>query len=81
MGLVHVGANSMLSGKYISEHDEKISVKLGYVLAGGDLSVPTVVNEQYLLDLERKAFLELCGERKTLERMQSILTGGKILRN
>ncbi|MFN3342478.1 MAG: 3-hydroxyacyl-CoA dehydrogenase NAD-binding domain-containing protein [Flavobacteriales bacterium] len=81
LGLVHVGANSMLSGKYISEHDEKISVKLGYVLAGGDLSVPTVVNEQYLLDLERKAFLELCGERKTLERMQSILTGGKILRN
>ena len=81
LGLVYVGANSMKSGKYISEHDQKISEKLGYVLAGGDLSVPTLVNEQYLLDLERQAFVSLCGERKTLERMQSLLTGGKILRN
>jgi 3-hydroxyacyl-CoA dehydrogenase len=81
LGLVYVGANSMKSGNYISEHDQKISEKLGYVLAGGDLSQPTVVNEQYLLDLERDAFLRLCMEKKTLERMQSILTGGKILRN
>lgn len=81
LGLTYVGANSMLSGHYISEHDAKISRKLGYVLAGGDVSQPTLVSEQYLLDLEREAFLSLCGEKKTLERLQSILNGGKILRN
>lgn len=81
LGIVYVGANSMMSGNYISEHDRKISEKLGFVLAGGDLSQPTLVSEQYLLDLERDAFLSLCGEKKTLERMQSILTGGKVLRN
>jgi len=79
--LAYLGANSMMSGKYISEHDVKISQKLGYVLCGGDLSQPTLVSEQYLLDLEREAFLSLAGEKKTLERIQSILTGGKILRN
>jgi 3-hydroxyacyl-CoA dehydrogenase len=51
------------------------------VLAGGDLSSPTQVSENYLLDLERKAFLELCAQRKTLERMQSLVAKGKILRN
>jgi 3-hydroxyacyl-CoA dehydrogenase len=81
LGLAYLGANSMLSGHYISEHDAKISQKLAYVLCGGDLSAPTYVSEQYLLDLEREAFLSLCGEKKTLERLQSILTGGKILRN
>ncbi len=81
LGLAYLGANSMLSGNFISEHDEKISQKLAYVLCGGDLSAPTLVSEQYLLDLEREAFLSLCGEKKTLERIQSILTGGKILRN
>lgn len=81
LGLAYLGANTMKSGNYISEHDEKISQKLAYVLAGGDLSAPTVVTEQYLLDLEREAFLSLCGEKKTLERIQSIITGGKILRN
>lgn len=81
LGLAYLGANSMLSGHYISEHDAKISQKLAYVLCGGDLSAPTFVSEQYLLDLEREAFLSLCGEKKTLERLQSILTGGKILRN
>ncbi|HTF03121.1 MAG TPA: 3-hydroxyacyl-CoA dehydrogenase NAD-binding domain-containing protein [Bacteroidia bacterium] len=81
LGLAYVGANSMLSGKYISEHDALISQKLAYVLCGGDLSQPTLVSEKYLLDLEREAFLSLCGERKSLERMQSILTGGKVLRN
>lgn len=81
LGLAYVGANSMLSGKYISEHDAKISQKLAYVLCGGDLSQPTMVSEKYLLDLEREAFLSLCGERKSLERMQSILQGGKVLRN
>jgi len=81
LGIVYVGAHSMWSGNYISEHDKLISEKLGYVLCGGDLSQPTEVSEQYLLDLERKAFLELCTEKKTLERIQSILTTGKILRN
>ncbi len=71
----------MLSGNYISEHDKKISEKLGYVIAGGNLSQPTNVSEQYLLDLEREAFLSLCSERKTLERLQSIINGGKVLRN
>jgi 3-hydroxyacyl-CoA dehydrogenase len=81
LGIVYVGADSMHAGKYISEHDKLISEKLGYVLCGGDLSQPTEVSEQYLLDLERRAFLELCTEKKTLERIQSILTTGKILRN
>lgn len=81
LGLIYVGADSMFSGNYISEHDKKISLKLGYVICGGDLSAPALVTEQYLLDLEREAFLSLCGEKKTMERMQSILTGGKILRN
>jgi 3-hydroxyacyl-CoA dehydrogenase len=81
LGLAYLGANSMQVGNYISEHDTKISQKLAWVLCGGDLSQPTFVSEQYLLDLEREAFLSLCGERKTLERLQSIITGGKILRN
>jgi 3-hydroxyacyl-CoA dehydrogenase len=81
LGLAYLGANSMLSGHYISEHDAKISQKMAYVLCGGDLSQPTTVSEKYLLDLEREAFLSLCGEKKTLERIQSILNGGKILRN
>ena len=81
LGIVYAGANSMYSGQYISEHDKLISEKLGYVLCGGDLSAPTEVSEQYLLDLEREMFLSLCGERKTLERIQSIMTKGKPLRN
>lgn len=81
LGIVYVGADTMAHGKYISEHDKYISEKLGFVLAGGDLSGLNVVDEQYLLDLERKAFLDLCTKKKTLERIQSIVTKGKILRN
>lgn len=81
LGIVYVGAHSMLSGNYMSEHDRVISEKLGFVLCGGDLSENTVVSEQYLLDLERKAFMELCTEKKTLERLESIVKKGKILRN
>jgi 3-hydroxyacyl-CoA dehydrogenase len=81
LGIVYIGANSMLSGNYMSEHDRLISEKLGFVLCGGDLSENTVVSEQYLLDLERKAFVELCAERKTLERLESLVSKGKILRN
>lgn len=81
LGIVYVGANSMQAGNYISEHDQYISEKLGFVMCGGDLSENEKVSEQYLLDLERKAFLDLCTKKKTLERIQSILTKGKILRN
>ena len=81
LGIVYVGADSMKSGNYMSQHDLVISEKLGSVLCGGDLSQITEVSEQYLLDLERTAFLELCTERKTLERIQSLLQTGKILRN
>lgn len=81
LGIVYVGADTMAHGNYISEHDKYISEKLGFVLAGGDLSDLTKVDEQYLLDLERKAFLDLCTKKKTLERIQSIVTKGKVLRN
>lgn len=81
LGIIYVGANSMLSGHYMSEHDGVISEKLGWVLCGGDLSENTTVSEQYLLDLERKAFVELCMQRKTLERLESLVKSGKILRN
>ncbi len=81
LGMFYAGANAMTSGHFISEHDRLISKKLAWVLCGGDLSSSSLVSEQYLLDLEREAFLSLCGERKTLERIQSILTTGKILRN
>ncbi|MBQ0116323.1 MAG: 3-hydroxyacyl-CoA dehydrogenase/enoyl-CoA hydratase family protein [Flavobacterium sp.] len=81
LGMFLVGTDGMQAGKYISEHDRKIANKLAYVMAGGDLSEPTLVTEQYLLDLEREAFLSLCTERKTLERIQFMLTKGKPLRN
>lgn len=81
LGMFLVGTNSMEDSKYISEHDQKIANKLAYVMAGGDLSEPTLVSEQYLLDLEREAFLSLCTERKTLERIQHMLKTGKPLRN
>ena len=81
MGIVYAGASSMHAGNFISEHDRLISEKLGYVMCGGDLSAHTDVSEDYLLGLERRAFLELCTERKTLERMQSLIQKGKILRN
>lgn len=81
LGMFLVGTDSMEDSNYISEHDMKIANKLAYVMAGGDLSEPTQVSEQYLLDLEREAFLSLCTERKTLERIQHMLTKGKPLRN
>ena len=81
LGAMHVGINAMWRGQYASEHDVKIAKKLAYVMCGGDLSEPTLVSEQYLLSLEREAFLSLMGERKTLERIQSIIKSGKPLRN
>ena len=78
---LYAGINGMKLGNYISDHDAKIARKLAYVMAGGDLSYATKVSEEYLLDLEREAFLSLTGEKKTLERIQSILVKGKPLRN
>lgn len=81
IALFNAGVQGMLMGKYISEHDARIANKLAYVISGGDLSYAQNVSEQYLLDLEREAFLSLCAEKKTLERLQSLLSGGKPLRN
>lgn len=81
LGMFYVGTDQMLAGNYISEHDKKIADKLGYVMVGGNLSEPTLVSEQYLLNLERETFLQLLGERKTLERIQYMLQNGKPLRN
>ncbi|TVZ27712.1 3-hydroxyacyl-CoA dehydrogenase [Gillisia sp. Hel_I_86] len=81
LGTFYVGTDQMYAGKYISEHDKKIANKLAYVMAGGDLSGASYVTEQYLLDLEREAFLSLTGERKTLERLEHMIKKGKPLRN
>ncbi len=82
LGLVYVGADNFATANYMSEHDKLIAEKLGMVMAGGEVSEAlSEVSEQYLLNLERKAFLELCMQRKTLERIQSLITSGEILRN
>lgn len=81
LALVAAGVNGMRMGKYASDHDVKIANKIGWIMCGGDLSYPQEVSEQYLLDLEREAFLSLCGEPKTLERIESIINRGKPLRN
>ncbi len=81
LGMLYAGINGMFRGNYITEYDVFIVKKLAYVMCGGDLSEATIVNEQYLLNLEREAFLSLCGERKTLERLQSVLKSGKPVRN
>jgi 3-hydroxyacyl-CoA dehydrogenase len=81
LGALYAGINGMWRANYATEHDVKIAKKLAYVMCGGDLSEQSLVSEQYLLDLEREAFLSLCGEKKTLERIQSVLKGGKPIRN
>jgi 3-hydroxyacyl-CoA dehydrogenase len=81
LGAMLAGINGMQRGNYATEHDALVAKKLAYVMCGGDLSEPQMVSEQYLLDLEREAFLSLCGEKKTLERIQSVLKTGKPLRN
>jgi 3-hydroxyacyl-CoA dehydrogenase len=78
---IEVGLYNMEEGRFISAHDRKIGSKLAHILCGGDLTGTQRVSEQYLLDLEREAFLRLLGERKTLERIQSLLKTGKPLRN
>ncbi len=72
---------TLKEGHYATEHDARIANKLAHILCGGDLSAPTWVDEQYILDLEREAILSLAGEPKTLERMQHTLSTGKPLRN
>jgi 3-hydroxyacyl-CoA dehydrogenase len=81
LGALYAGIHGMVQGGYATEHDALCARKLAYVMCGGDLSEPTQVSEQYLLDLEREAFLQLSGEKKTLERIQSVLKGGKPVRN
>ncbi|MBK7335065.1 MAG: 3-hydroxyacyl-CoA dehydrogenase/enoyl-CoA hydratase family protein [Saprospirales bacterium] len=81
LGALYIAANELYLGRYATEHDIKIAKKVAWVLCGGDLTAPQQVSEQYLLDLEREAFLSLCGEPKSLERMQYILQNGKPLRN
>ena len=81
LGALYAGINGMWRAKYATDHDVLVAKKLAYVMCGGDLSEQTLVSEQYLLDLEREAFLSLCGEKKTLERIQSVLKSGKPVRN
>ncbi|MCB0545458.1 MAG: enoyl-CoA hydratase/isomerase family protein, partial [Saprospiraceae bacterium] len=81
LGALYIAAHSLRLGHYASEHDIKIAQKVAYVLCGGDLTSPQTVSEQYLLDVEREMFLSLCGEQKTLERIQFMLENGKPLRN
>ena len=81
LGTLYSGIHGMWRAGYATDHDALVARKLAYVMCGGDLSEATLVSEQYLLDLEREAFLSLCGEKKTLERIQSVLKGGKPVRN
>ena len=81
LGALYAGINGMWRANYATDHDVVVAKKLAYVMCGGDLSEPSLVSEQYLLDLEREAFLSLCGEKKTLERIQSVLKAGKPVRN
>lgn len=81
LSALYVAAHSLYLGRYASEHDIKIAKKIAYVLCGGDLTGQQRVSEQYLLDIEREAMLSLCGEQKTLERIQFMLTNNKPLRN
>lgn len=81
LGALYSGIHAMRTANYATEHDSVVAKKLAYVMCGGDLSEQTLVSEQYLLDLEREAFLSLCGEKKTLERIQSVLKSGRPVRN
>ncbi len=81
LAALYVAANELKLGNYASDHDIKIAKKIAFVLCGGDLTGEQKVSEQYLLDLEREAFLSLCGEQKTLERIQHMLTNNRPLRN
>lgn len=81
LAALRAGLYVMQQGGYMSEYDLHVSSKVAYVLTGGELSSGQWVDEQYFLDLEREAFVSLCGEPKTLERIKHMLTTGKPLRN
>ena len=81
LAALRVGIYMMLQGGYITEHESLIAGKLAYVMTGGEISKPAWVSEQYILDLEREAFISLCGEEKTRQRMWNLLQTGKPLRN
>jgi 3-hydroxyacyl-CoA dehydrogenase len=81
LALLKTGIYLARQANYISDYDTVVGEKLAYVLSGGRLTGRQPVSEQYLLDLEREAFLSLCGQRKTQERMQHMLKTGKPLRN
>lgn len=81
LGAMYAGINGMWRARYATDHDVTVAKKLAYVMCGGDLSEQSLVSEQYLLNLEREAFLSLTAEKKTLERIQSVLKSGKPLRN
>jgi 3-hydroxyacyl-CoA dehydrogenase len=81
LSAIKLAVHMMVRGQFISEYDAHVAKKLAYIITGGDLSHKTLVSEQYLLDLEREAFVSLCGEKKTQERIQHMLKTGKPLRN
>jgi 3-hydroxyacyl-CoA dehydrogenase len=81
LATMEMGIYLMGEAGYASEHDQKVARWAAYILAGGRVTAGSLVSEQYLLDLEREAFLSLCGERKTQERIGFTLKTGKPLRN
>ena len=81
LSAIKLAVHMMVRGGFISEYDAHVAKKLAYIITGGDLSHKTLVSEQYLLDLEREAFVSLCGEKKTQDRIQHMLKTGKPLRN
>ena len=81
LAALKMGVHIMRQGEYISDHEVKIGTKVAEVLCGGNVTPGTPLSEQYILDLEREAFLSLCGEKKTQERIQFTLKTGKTLRN
>ena len=81
LGTLYTALNEFYLGKYMSEYDLEIAKKVAYVLCGGDLTGQQKVSEQYLLDIEREAFLQLLGNQKTLDRIQYLLMNNKPLRN
>lgn len=81
LGTLYTATNEIFKGKFASEHDVKIAHKIAWVLCGGDLTGEQKVDENYLIEIEREAFLSLCGEPKTMERIQYMLENRKPLRN
>jgi 3-hydroxyacyl-CoA dehydrogenase len=81
LATLKLAVHTMREAGFISDHDRKVADKLAHVLCGGNVTPGTPLSEQYLLDLEREAFLSLCGEKKTQERIAFTLKTGKPLRN